>query len=407
VAKVRVVALKQNQKRLKLLVAKMRERREPGLKASVFAALALAFASLGDAFLYPFLPINSNVVGIPVVWVGVLLSVNRFVRIFSNTLMVRLFAMYGIRVVVITAVICAIVSTFGYGMAAGVIVWLILRGLWGLAFSAMRMGTIGYALKQQRPGLALGISKGIQEAGPVASLFMAPVLLHYFEPALIFFVLGTLSLPALYCAWMLPKNEDKIPMSNSNQFLNRPSTLNSITFVSAILIDGVIVIVLGVLFLHYREHITLLNATTLAAFYLGYRRICLVILSPAGGWMADHVGLDRIFNFSISFVIIGLIVIVMGWIGTGAVIVFTFYGVNSAITPGSSAKEGADSLAAVAENATWRDIGAALGTVVGGILISSSHLITFLVIAIFVLTLLVCVRMGATRNSIKFLYQWK
>src|SRR5688572_6600908 len=123
-----------------------------GIKASAFAALALAFASFGDAFLYPFLPVNFGSIGVPVLWVGVLLSINRFVRIISNTLLVHAFAKYGLRTIMICAVAMAITSTFGYGIASSVIAWLIFRVIWGLAFSAMRIGTLGYALQQERKG---------------------------------------------------------------------------------------------------------------------------------------------------------------------------------------------------------------------------------------------------------------
>jgi MFS family permease len=186
-----------------------------------------------------------------------------------------------------------------------------------------------------------------------------------------------------------------------------PSTLNSITLVAAILIDGIVVVVLGVLFLHYRENITLVAATTLAAFYLGYRRICLVVLSPAGGWIADKIGMNRVFNISILLVAFGLMVMLSGWIGTGAIIVFTFYSINAAVTPGSASKGNAHSLAAVAENATWRDIGAAFGTLIGGFLISSQYLSTALYITVLALLILLFVHLGAARKAVKLFYIWK
>src|SRR5688572_30557623 len=125
-----------------------------GLKASAFAALALAFASFGDAFLYPFLPMNFNAVGIPAAWVGFLLAINRFVRIVSNTLIIHALAKFGLRAIMILAVILAVVSTLGYGIATGVLAWIVFRVLWGLAFSAMRISTLGYALQQERKGFA-------------------------------------------------------------------------------------------------------------------------------------------------------------------------------------------------------------------------------------------------------------
>jgi MFS family permease len=301
----------------------------------------------------------------------------------------------------------AIASTLGYGIAAGLLAWLSFRVMWGLAFAAMRIGTLGYALQQERKGMALGMSRSLQETGPMLSLLLAPVLLMYFEPKTIFYLLALLSAPALYFAISLPNVVDKTQVLENRSLFRWPSSLNSITLVSAILIDGIIVVVLGVLFLHYRQSITIVTATTLAAFYLGYRRVCLVTFSPAGGWIADRIGLDRVFNLSMALVALGLILILFGWIGTGVVIVFTFYSINAAVTPGSATKGYAHSLAAVAENATWRDIGAAFGTLIGGFLISSQYLNTVLAIAIFVLIVLLLFHLGTARKAIKLFYSWK
>jgi len=148
-------------------------------------------------------------------------------------------------------------------------------------------------------------------------------------------------------------------------------------------------------------------ATTLAAFYLGYRRVCLVVFSPAGGWLADRIGIDRVFNISIALVLVGLFFLVFGWIATGAVIVFTFYSINTAITPGSASRGQTHLLAAVAENATWRDIGAAVGTLLGGFLISSLYLNHVLVFAIFSLLILLLIHLGTAQRALKNLYLWK
>lgn len=381
--------------------------KENELKAPAYAALTLAFASFGDAFLYPFLPVNNVDVGVPVVWVGVLLSINRFVRIFSNGFMVDLFAKYGFRMIMIIAVATAILSTLGYSISTGVFAWLVFRICWGLSFSAMRIGTLGYALQQPRQGIALGVSRSLQEAGPMLALFLAPLLLKQFDARTIFIVLSLFSLPALYFAWNLPRIEIKTHPTATRMFLKLPSTFNSITLLSAIVIDGIIIVLLGILFLHYNENITLLSATTLAAFYLGYRRVCLVVLSPAGGWMADKFGLDKIFNVSIALVILGLFILVSGWIATGSVIVFTFYSINAAITPGTVSKGQINSLASVAENATWRDIGAAIGTLTGGFLIASPYITHTLLFATFGLLILLLVHLGTTQKAFNFLYSWK
>jgi MFS transporter, DHA1 family, multidrug resistance protein len=377
------------------------------LKAPAFAALALAFASFGDAFLYPYLPVNNLSVGIPVAWVGVLLSINRFVRIISNGLMVDLFTKFGLRTVMILAAALAITSTIGYAFSSTVVAWLLFRICWGLSFSAMRIGTLGYALQHSKHGVALGVSRGLQEAGPMAALFIAPFLLSAFDARTIFILLSTISLPALYFAFNLPRVHDRTPTTSSKLFFKLPSSANAITFVSAILIDGIVIVVLGILFLRYKEGITPLLATTMAAFYLGYRRICLVVLSPAGGWIADRIGLPKVFNVSIALVLIGLTLLTFGWISVGAIVVFTFYSIHAAITPGSVSKGQPHSLAAVAENATWRDMGAAIGTLLGGFLLTSNYLGNILLLLIFLLFVLLLVHLGTARKALNYLFLWK
>src|SRR5687767_14113576 len=78
----------------------------------------------------------------------------------------------------------------------------------------------------------------------------------------------------------------------------------------------------------------------------------------------------------------------LGWIEAGAIIVFAFYSVLSALTPGAASSKGKHSLEAVSENATWRDIGAALGTLAGGLLLNSDHVLSFLLGATVIISMM-------------------
>ncbi len=376
-------------------------------RVPVYASLALAFASIGDAFLYPFLPVNNTSVGVPMVWIGFLLSVNRFVRIFSNTWMVYLFKKYGLRLVTLIATFLAIISTAGYGLAHNVFLWMIFRVMWGLSFSAMRISTVGYALQHARKGFALGLTRGIQEAGTVMALLLALLILHNFNHTITFLLLAGISLPSLYFSWSLPKADNNTFTVIRKSFWHFPSVLNSITFMLAVLIDGIIVVALGILFLHRKENLTMLLATSLAALYLGYRRVCLVIFSPAGGWIADRFGLVNTFNLSLAAIIIGLVLLSFGSIEPGLIVIFTSYSIHIAITPGNVSDQQNDPLSAVSENATWRDIGAAVGTLAGGALLGSDYLPTILIFATFSLALLLLIHLGTARKVLKLLCIWK
>jgi MFS transporter, DHA1 family, multidrug resistance protein len=375
------------------------------LKAPVCASLALAFVSFGDAFLYPYLPVNGIQVGVPVVWVGLLLSINRFVRIIANSIMTRVFARYGLRMVTIAAAILAIFSTAGYAFSVGLLAWVTCRILWGLSYSALRISTLGYALEQPKPGVALGVSRSLQELGPLSVLFLAPLIIQHVNPKLIFVLLAIASLPALYFAFKLPATADKPVLPKVTTKVRFPSVFNTITLITALLIDGVLIVSLGILFLQEGENISYLKAISLAAGYLAYRRICLVALSILGGWTADKVGFEKVFLASLFFIVSGLFIIASGWIAAGTIIVFSFYSVFSAIAPGAIS-ENQNPLHAAAENATWRDIGAATGTLLGGFLLTSNHFITILSIATVGLLILFFVQINvAYKGSV--LFSWK
>jgi MFS family permease len=224
---------------------------------------------------------------------------------------------------------------------------------------------------------------------------------------MIFIILSVISLPGLFFALGLPKTTYHRWSEPTKKFFAFPSPFNAITFISAFLIDGIVVVSLGLLFLKYKADVTPIVATILAAFYLGYRRICLLIFSPAGGWLADRFGLNKIFVWSLVLTIIGLIFLSQGYVETGATIIFTFYGIQSAMAPANASKENKYKLRAIAENATWRDIGAATGTLMGGFLLLSSFSLTMILIATFALIVLLLYYLNTIQQTIKIIFTWK
>jgi MFS transporter, DHA1 family, multidrug resistance protein len=401
-----VVELRQHQERNLVAVANMQEKNSD-MRATVFASLALAFAGFGDAFLYPFLPVNYSLVGIPAGCVGVLLSVNRFIRIISNRIMVQVFDRFGLRLVMIGGAVLAITSTLGYAFSSGIFLWIILRMSWGLSFSALRIGTLGCAIQNSKPGLALGMARSLQEAGPMVALSISPFLLNHLGARSTLLSLGIASVPAFLFAWKLPMNIISPPALTAEIKLKFPSTLNLITFVSAILIDGILIVVLGMLFLESSRNMSLFTATSLSAFYLAYRRVCVVLLSPISGWMGDTIGFGKIFICSLVFIIGGLLIIMSGWIATGVVLVFSAYSIHAAVTPAVATLTQLNPLSALAENTTWRDIGAGVGTLIGGMLIGSAYLTMSLLIIIFALFILVLIQYAIAEKALKLFYLWK
>ena len=356
----------------------------PGLKYPLFASLTLCFASFGDAFLYPFLPQYAELMQIPVVWIGILLSINRFVRIVFNPLVIGLFNKYGVRKTTIMAAILAIISTMGYGLGLGLLSLIIFRIVWGIAFAVLRISTLAYAFEHENIGFSLGLSRSIQETGPLLALWMGPLLLTYFSIEMTFFNLCIFSLPALFYAYRLPELSYK---STTKRIINisLPTLFNSLTFLVSFIIEGMLIIVLGSFLTKDNEHLGNLMVTSLVAGYLVYRRLCFILFSPISGVIADKIGFAKVFYGSVFMIIAGLVLLLTGWEMIGLVIVFTFNSVNSTTAAGGASDNEEDKIRAAATNANWRDIGAATGTLTGGLLLSDSLLTMVFIIIIFMI----------------------
>lgn len=369
-----------------------------GLKYPLYASLTLSFASFGDAFLYPFLPQYAEVMQVPVVWIGVLLSINRFIRIAFNPVVIRLFAAYGARRITIIASIMAILSTTGYGLGWGLLSLLVFRIIWGMSFAVLRISTMAYAFEHTSPGISLGVGKSIQEAGPMLALWLGPMLLHYFTTANTFLLLAMISVPALFYAISLP-DLPYLPAPGKSLLFRPPSLFNTMTFLVSFIVEGILIIVTGLLLAKNNPALTTRAVTTLAAGYLAYRRICFILFAPVSGAIADRAGFTRVFHFSLLMIIAGLTLLLAGWITAGLIIVFTFNSVSSTMAPGGASNKQADKLKAAAVNASWRDTGAATGTLIGGILLPDRFLFETFTMVTFTLAILLIIHFRTTHRD--------
>lgn len=372
--------------------------RASGLKYPLFASLTLSFASFGDAFLYPFLPQYAGVMDIPVVWIGILLSINRFIRIAFNPVVINLFASYGVRPVTIAASVIAIVSTLGYGLGWGIGSLLLFRVIWGMAFAILRISVLAYAFEQEHVGTSIGIGKAVQEAGPMLSLWIGPLLLNYFSPSTTFLILGMVSVPSLLYALSLPDLK-YLPPGRIKMSFGWPTLFNSMVFAVSFIIEGVLIIVIGLFLAKNNVYLSSWEVMAVASGYLAYRRISFILFAPLSGAVADRVGFEKVFNFSLLMIVAGLILLLIGWETMGFVVVFTFNGVNSTMAPGGVSGNRPDKIKAVAINAGWRDIGVAAGTLIGGLLLSGSFLYETFTIAIFIISALLFIHLRKTTTG--------
>lgn len=129
----------------------------------LIVSTVIALCILGDSLMYSILPLEAANLGISLPLVGILLSANRFVRLFSNAWASAIFERWGARLPFIGAALLGLFSTLLYGAGWGFVVFLSARLLWGIAWSGLRQGGYeaiwhgGSTIKGRLTGMLWGI----------------------------------------------------------------------------------------------------------------------------------------------------------------------------------------------------------------------------------------------------------
>ncbi len=134
-------------------------------------ALVTAVCLLGDSMLYVVMPIYLEQFGLSSLWeVGVLLSINRFVRIPIHPFVKKFYERYPTQQGLLVGLILTIFSTLLYGIL-DTFLWLMsARILWGVAWAFLRQGgqlSVVDAAREsdQQSGSLTGLYNGISRTG--------------------------------------------------------------------------------------------------------------------------------------------------------------------------------------------------------------------------------------------------
>jgi DHA1 family multidrug resistance protein-like MFS transporter len=136
---------------------------------------AMALSLTGDSTLYAVLPNHADVVGVSLGAVGVLLGVNRLVRIPANPLAGTLNDRLGRRKLFLLGLVVGIISTLAYGLVRGFWPILAARMLWGSAWSLINVG--GYTMILDRSSRAdRGRMTGFYQMFYLLGLTLSPLV---------------------------------------------------------------------------------------------------------------------------------------------------------------------------------------------------------------------------------------
>lgn len=343
-----------------------------GWRAIIGASSIMSLALLGDALLYAVLPVYAAEFGLTLPWVGVLLSANRFVRVFAYGWLARLTLRFGVRRMCIAAAVGAAVSTALYGLGQGPTILLVARVIWGLTYAVLVLATLSYAVAYRaRAGTRVGVGQAIQRIGPILALFGGAWLVGRIGPTETFLWLALPTALSLFVALRLPADGPQPAGQVKPAPLARPAPIDMLYFLQGYGVDGVFALTITLIL---ARNASLEAAVMGGGALLAMRHFGEAIAAPLFGWIADRFGARRVFVGAAMLTMLGFALVSAGLTILGALILLLFRGALASLGPAvitqSLAAED-DAIGPLARMQAWRDLGAACGPLATGFLLTT------------------------------------
>ncbi|MBW1992877.1 MAG: hypothetical protein JRI77_00345 [Deltaproteobacteria bacterium] len=341
----------------------------------VYFSLALSIVTLGDSLLYVLLPSYYPQLGLAPIQVGILLSINRWVRLFTNHLAEYCFRRYPSPLWVIFAFLIGSVVAVIYGITNLFVVFFVARILWGVSFSFLRQAGVMTAVHSGADvhlGERMGYFRGINAMFRTLGVFLGGVCHDMFGFAATLVSIGLLSLAAAPLGYLSQKSISRIPKALSQKMISKGHMgIMFSGFTLGIVGPGMIISTLGlVLKTQIGESFIIFNYTvgvaTLTSFILGWRWFIDGIGSPILGAAADRIGRQRSLRFLFP---LNTVMLLMASVQAKPIFLILFLFIificTTALMTLLSVRAGQNGPRSVALYATAMDFGMSVGPLIG------------------------------------------
>ncbi|MEB3103835.1 MFS transporter [Ferviditalea candida] len=275
----------------------------------IIISLITAACLLGDSMLYIAMPVHYKEMGLTSLWeVGLLLSVNRLVRLPLNPLIGWLYQKIHIRTGIMIAVVLTFVTTSSYSLLHQFWLLFIMRSVWGAAWTLLRLGAYFTILQTSTPttrGSLMGTYNGLFRLGSLFGMLLGGMIadLYGVDAAAVSFAIAALAvLPftAFLCPTSIPASANYRLIDGSVPYWKSPGiwwTLAS-GMIIAMLYQGMFTATLS----HFIEGYNpgnyviwgwTLGAASLAGILQAVRWVWEPFLAPWFGRLSDRTGSSR------------------------------------------------------------------------------------------------------------------
>jgi len=338
-------------------------------------ASATALSLLGDAALYAVLPSQYANIGLTPLQVGILLSVNRWIRLVSNHLAERCYRGLPVRLLLAMAFFLASLVTATYGYFRLFIILFVARILWGICFSFIRQAgimTVVGVSSDVHLGKWMGLYRGICLIGSLFGMLLGGLGFDFFGLTFTLIAFSLFSLFSVPLSLLSQRGIHHIQLPHFKVSITMTSLKIMLCgFAVGIVGFGLIMSTLGLIVKkQIGMSITLLDHTigvaSITGIVLAMRWGIGIVGSPVLGAIADRIGREHSVPvlFIVGSMALGLASFPFGlfWMISGVVIVFLCGTLLGTLISALAGQQGAK---AVASYATAFDFGSAIGPLIG------------------------------------------
>lgn len=328
-------------------------------RSVALSGAVIGLGLLGDTLIYAVLPLYHAEFGMSLAMVGVLLSLNRWVRLFANSAVAHIGERVGARALMIAAAVGSVLSTTCYALDGGETLQIAARILWGVSFAALNLGSLAYAVADRaHAGKRVGLSRGIIGLAQATCFIGGGLLVLAVGPRHVFLVLGALTTLAVVAAILLP-HLPREPGGQRGFRLPKPHRLEIWGFLLGFSGDGVFLLALAFLL---RDSVTSVAPIVATCLVLSLRCFIDASGAPVGGWMSDRFGARPVAVATGAVLVLGYLLIALKIDLIGSIVIVLSRGLFNTLIPVMVMQRASGGyLSSQASYSTWRDFGAALG----------------------------------------------
>lgn len=306
-------------------------------KSRIIIFALIGFSLLGDAMLYVVLPTRVDILALTAGQVGVLLSINRIIRLGSNFWAVTIYEKFGRNIPFYTAVLAGTCVTIGYGILQSFWYLLILRLIWGFSYSILRLRALidifSFKTEDEVQGRLSGIYRSITRVGYMSGMLFGGVFADFLGFSGAAYIIGFVSLAGvIILLFLYILKFSKTHIINN---INYDKLGKSTSYLSLFTNKSYFIILLVGLIVHFTarglinssyglylqssfgSEITLpiagfvIGVATLNGFILSSNSLIELIFSPFLGWFIDKFKHKNLIFYSLLLQAVFLIILVL------------------------------------------------------------------------------------------------